>query len=71
MSLFLNAEELRDLTGYQVAHYQANWLLANGYPFDMSIYGKPRVLRAYIEKRLGVATEVKMAQTEPDFSSWK
>ncbi len=69
--LFLTSDEVLTLTGYKVGHYQAQWLKSNGYPFERTISGKPRVLRAFVEKRLGIASAVPMSQTEPDFSSWK
>ena len=70
MSIFLNKLEMVELTGYQVAHYQARWLKAHGYPFELTASGKPRVLRAYVEKRLGLATDIQLNQTEPDFTHW-
>lgn len=69
--LFLTSDELRELTGYQIGHYQARWLDAHGYPFDLTISGKPRVLRSFIEKRLGLASAESLSHTEPDFSFWK
>lgn len=69
--LLLTADELEDLTEYKVGYYQAKWLKAHGYPFELTNSGKPRVLRAFVEKRLGLASAVPMSQTEPDFSSWK
>ncbi|MGA8864164.1 MAG: DUF4224 domain-containing protein [Gallionella sp.] len=71
MTLFLTDHEIIELTGYQVAHYQARWLEAHAYPFERTMSGKPRVLRAYVEKRLGLATDLRLKQTEPDFSHWK
>jgi hypothetical protein len=71
MTLFLTHKEIVDLTGYEVAHYQALWFESRGYPLERTNSGKPRVLRAFLEKRLGLATEGQLEQTEPDFSHWK
>lgn len=71
MGLFLTADELHELTGYKVGHYQAHWLEAHRYPFERTISGKPRVLRAFVEKRLGLASVEPLSDTEPDFSYWK
>lgn len=69
-TLFLTAIDLEELTGYKVGHYQASWLKERGYPYELSSSGKPRVLRAYVEKRFGLASAQPLTQTEPDFSSW-
>lgn len=69
--MFLTAEQVQELTGYKVGHYQAQWLKEHGYPYELTISGKPRVLRAFVEKRLGLASVKPTTQTEPDFSSWK
>jgi hypothetical protein len=74
--MFLDAEELRELTGYKVAAYQARWLERRGYPFELSVMDKPRVLRAYVERRFGIVEGdggkgVKDPnRQEPDFSYW-
>lgn len=70
MSLFLTHPEIVELTGYQVAHYQSCWLNEHGYPFERTVSGKPRVLRAYVEKRLGLSSAEQQMQTKPDFSYW-
>jgi hypothetical protein len=71
MSMFISSNELAELTGYKVGFYQAQWLKDHGYPYELTISGKPRVLRAFVEKRLGLASVIPKSQTEPDFSSWK
>lgn len=71
MNMFLTANEIVELTGYQVAHYQACWLTSHGYPFELTNSGKPRVLRAYVEQRLGLTTVVPLSNSEPDFSHWQ
>lgn len=71
--MFLTAEELRELTGYQVPAHQKRWLSDRGWVFVVSAFGRPKVSRAYAEQRLGVAVIGVAAQTsaEPDFSHWK
>ncbi|SDH41386.1 DUF4224 domain-containing protein [Propionivibrio dicarboxylicus] len=71
--MFLTPEELADLTDYDVGQWsrQRRWLDRNGYPFELSAAGRPKVLRAYVEKRLGLTTAKAAAQTEPDFSRWE
>lgn len=53
MSLFLTPADLRDLTGYQRAHDQIRWLRARAYIFELGGDGRPRLLRSYVEQRLG------------------
>lgn len=69
--MFLTNAELAELTGYTNPAYQSKWLTTRGYPFEVSVLRRPRVLRAYVERRLGLATTVPAGQTEPDFSSWR
>lgn len=71
VSLFLTSDELHELTGYKVGHYQAHWLMTHGYPYEKTISGKPRVLRAFVEKRLGLAVTDYLPKTAPNFSYWK
>jgi len=69
--MFLTLDELRDLTGYALPAYQCRWLDRRGYPFETTGNGRPKVLRGYVEKRLGLLTAVTLDETEPDFSRWK
>jgi hypothetical protein len=69
--MFLDAKELEELTGLKLGKCQARWLKNRGYVFELSRYGKPKVLRSYLEQRMGLATGNGNAQTEPDFSRWK
>lgn len=68
--MFLSRDELADLTGYTTPAYQCKWLDRAGYPFETSAAGRPKVLRAYVERRLGLADAVVAAEVEPDFSRW-
>ncbi len=51
--MFLTAEELRELTGYQKPALQRCWLAENGYSFDVRCDGRPVVSRLYYEGRQG------------------
>ena len=53
--MFLTPDELAELTGYQQQSRQIRWLRDRRYPFDLGADGKPRVLRSYVERRLGDA----------------
>lgn len=70
MSLFLSQSELEDMTDRTSVRYQVAWLKDHGYPFELSALGKPKVLRAYVQQRLGLAIAEPLKHTEPDFSSW-
>ena len=49
--MFLTAEQLRELTGYQQAALHRCWLAENGYSFDVRCDGRPVVSRTYYEDR--------------------
>lgn len=50
--LFLTDDELQDLTGAMRSPSQIEWLRANRWLFEISRGGKPRVARAYFERRM-------------------
>ena len=51
--MFLTPEELRELTDRTYAKYQIAWLVENGWKWEPSADGHPKVLRAYAEERMG------------------
>lgn len=51
--MFLTETELRDLTGLKRPAAQFAWLRANGWPVERDAAGRPRVLRAVVEARMG------------------
>lgn len=53
--MFLSNEELAELTGCKRAKNQIRWLVQNGYKFELSAANKPKVLRALVERKMGVA----------------
>lgn len=67
--IFLNTDEMRDLTDFKLATAQCRWLTNNGYPFDKSHSGKPKVLRSYLEQRLCPSITNLHSFEEPDFEA--
>ncbi len=55
MTLWLTDTELQDLTGYRRQADQLSWLARNGFKekadFFITAAGKPRLLRAALERR--------------------
>lgn len=60
VNMFLTADEVADLTGLKRPTAQASWLRANGWPVEVDAAGRPKVLRAVVEARMGaMSTEAK------------
>ncbi|HRQ59705.1 MAG TPA: DUF4224 domain-containing protein [Azoarcus taiwanensis] len=55
--LFLDDDELHDLTGYVLPSKQIAWLDDRGYPHEENAAGHPRVLRAVVIERMGGKVE--------------
>lgn len=68
--MFLTSEELESLTGYKISSAQKRWLDRNFFEYAISAYGKPKVLRSFVEYRLGITEQQKPASNQPDFSRW-
>lgn len=51
--LFLNRNELEEITGYKRPGAMRRWLGENGYKYEVARDGYPRVLRAAVAKKLG------------------
>lgn len=64
-ALFLSAEELAELTGYCSALGHVRWLDRNRWRYAMDRNNRPRVLRAYFEDRLGLASSAAAVQQAP------
>jgi hypothetical protein len=71
--MFLTPDEISELTGSQPqsVSYQCKWLDRHGFPFELSAAGQPKVLRAYVERRFGLASSVQKSESGPDFSQWE
>ena len=64
-NMFLTHEELQEASGYKRAKMQIAWLRANGIPYVIDRWRRPKVLRSEFERRLGADTGP--ADDEPDF----
>jgi hypothetical protein len=51
--MFLTADELRELTGAARLQGQVAWLKGHRYPFELDAKGRPKVLRAFVQTKLG------------------
>lgn len=70
-TLFLTRDELTDLTERKQKAKVIAWLISNGYKFDLSADGWPKVLRAAVESKLMAASSKRPPRkTEPDFSAY-
>ena len=63
--LFLTDAELRALTDAVRSPTQIEWLRANNWLFEISRNGKPRVARAYLERRMVGGDQVHELAQEP------
>lgn len=68
VKLTLTPAELHDITGYWRPLGQRGWLKERAWVFECDARGRPKVLRAYAESKMGGTPEAKPAQWEPDFS---
>ncbi len=50
--MFMTEFEIADLTGYELPAYQCKWLKNNGWIFEKSRTGKPKVLRSFAEQKM-------------------
>lgn len=57
MSMFLNIEDLEELSGYKNKSKQRQWLISHRIPFMVNRWGQPLVLKKIIEKELGDVPE--------------
>lgn len=53
MTLFLTPDEIETLTEYKQPARQIRWLTRNGYRFDVSARGRPKVLRSALDSGKG------------------
>lgn len=53
--LFLNREELTELTGFKAARFQVKWLQQNQWCFALNCHREPRIAREYFNLRMGCA----------------
>lgn len=65
--MFLSADELRALTGLKRKADQVRFLRGQGYVVELDANGRPLVLRAVVEARMGAVPSPSRA--EPDFGA--
>lgn len=51
LPMFLNSQQLQDMTGYRHHASQVKWLVKYGYSFDIRRDGRPNVLIDQIKER--------------------
>lgn len=68
--MFLSEQELSELTDLDRKSAQIEWLTNRGYKFDVSATGHPKVLRKYVERRLGLRDDDVMVNSTavPNFA---
>lgn len=59
--MFLTPEELKTLTGYEVAGWQSRWLHRHNWVHERAANGRIVVSRAYAESRLSGVQQAKPA----------
>jgi hypothetical protein len=70
MSMFLDADELSDLTGYKQASKQIAQLKLQKIPFHINAAGHPKVARAILEgQRAAAANKPKAAEWSPSWAA--
>ena len=57
MSLFLDDNEVKRLTGYSRPSAQRRWLLDHGWPHEVNGLGRPLLLTSVVQTRLGEAVK--------------
>jgi len=51
--VFLTADEIKELTGFERSSAQMRWLRQHCFPFEIGGDNVPKVLRSYVTSRLG------------------
>lgn len=67
--MFLTAQELKDLTGRIYAKSQIKWLNERGYPFELDARGRPKVLKNFVELKMGIPARKIKKSSEPNFDA--
>lgn len=66
--VFLNFEEMENLTGFKTPARQVGWLRVKGWRFELNGNGKPIIARRYAEKMLGCSSDHDVVQ-RPNFGA--
>ena len=68
--MFLDREQLIDMTGFVNCQKQCDWLAQNGYSFDVRSDGRPNVLVEQVRRRQ-LAKYVSRTESKPGIDlSW-
>ena len=67
--MFLNQDELKELTGFSRRHHQCQQLAALGIPFKVRWNGSPIVLKKAVEQTLGLRGPAALRNSEPDLEA--
>lgn len=62
--MLISPQDIAELTGYSRPTDQIRWLLTHGWVFEVGGDRRPKVLRAYAERRMG-AGAVESKAREP------
>jgi hypothetical protein len=68
--MFLTQANMTELTGYCQPNAQKRWLEKTGWEYTVSRFGRPKVLRAYADQKMGLNVVKASTHSEPDFSHW-
>ena len=55
--MFLTAEDLKELTGYEHSRRQIGWLKDHGWRYEQSRTGRPVVLKKHAEEMLSLGKQ--------------
>jgi len=69
--MFLSNIEVQELTGLKYHKSQIKWLMKQGYKFDVAVSGAPKILKAFVEERLGMTGNRAKRQETLNFSNSK
>lgn len=67
--MFLDADEMADLTGYKQASKQIAQLKLQKIPFHINAAGHPKVARAILEGQRAAADKLKPATWSPSWAA--
>ena len=67
---YLTHEELQELTGCKQRARQLTWLRSREWAHETTARGEIRVLRAYRDQRLGIATRTEPRSPDADFNAF-
>jgi hypothetical protein len=66
--MFLNKDEVHELTGYKYLAKQILWLNSHGYRYEINKNGHPKILKSFVETRLGELTARYSRKNKPQLN---